>query len=536
MKKIQIFVLFLTLNFTANAQIFEAEEAELTTGATVGTNALRSEGAYVLLKEGNLTLEVHLDKKSYYNIYINAASTGGKKINAFAINGASLDFTLTEQSYSDILLVSKLPLDSGKHTIEIIKSWGWINIDYFKFEEQENGISFNIDQNPVTSNPTAEAKNLYNFLLDTYRQRIISGVMTLNPMDEVQWLKEQTGKEPALLGIDLMHCGRNYNWYNENEPISDARNYYNRNGIPAFTWHWRDPSRQTEEFYTSKTSFDISKINDENSAEYKAMIADIDYISQILLQLQNDSVAILWRPLHEAAGGWFWWGAKGPQPCKKLWHIMFDRMVNYHGLKNLLWVWTREPNDEEWYPGDDFVDIVGRDIYKDGDHSSQILEFLQMNSLYSGRKMLAISECGSFPDPNNLRNDEASWSFFMPWYGDFVRKSEYNPLSLWIKTMNHQHVITLDEMPDLRKYVRLNSLKKRKSSQVKVFPSVTKNLINIVSHNAIGKIQMYDVTGKNVYSETIQTKQANINISAFKTGIYIIKIAGSEPQKIIKTE
>jgi hypothetical protein len=102
--------------------------------------------------------------------------------------------------------------------------------------------------------------------------------------------------------------------------------------------------------------------------------------------------------------------------------------------------------------------------------------------------------------------------------------------------MNHQHVITLDEMPDLRKYVRLNSLKKRKSSQVKVFPSVTKNLINIVSHNAIGKIQMYDVAGKNVYSKTIQTKQANINISAFKPGIYIIKNAGSEPQKIIKTE
>ena len=276
--------------------------------------------------------------------------------------------------------------------------------------------------------------------------------MTLNSMDEINWLKSKTGKEPALIGLDFMHCGRGYTWYNDLTPVNDARNYYNRNGIPAFCWHWRDPLRKTEAFYTADTNFDISKINDENSPEYKAMIQDIDYISGLLKKLQDDGVPVLWRPLHEASGGWFWWGAKGPEPCKKLYRLMYDRMVNHNGLKNLIWVWTSQQNDTDWYPGDDVVDIVGRDIYKDGDHSSQILEFNQLNDDVNGKKMITLSESGSFPDADNLVKDGAAWSYFMPWYGDFVRDAKYNSLDLWKKMFAHDYVITLDEMPDLKSY------------------------------------------------------------------------------------
>ena len=74
-------------------------------------------------------------------------------------------------------------------------------------------------------------------------------------------------------------------------------------------------------------------------------------------------MALLWRPLHEASGKWFWWGAKGAAPCKALWNLMYDRMVNHHGLTNLIWVWNSDGADYEWYPGDDKVDILARDFY-----------------------------------------------------------------------------------------------------------------------------------------------------------------------------
>jgi len=315
---------------------------------------------------------------------------------------------------------------------------------------------FNINPNLVTPNATKEAIALYQFLKDNYGKKILSGVMTLNSFDETNWLKTNTGKEPAIVGLDFMHCNRNYTWYDNDQPIKDAKTYWDKNGIPVFVWHWRDPSRATEEFYTRNSSkptgtiFDVTKINDTASAEYKAMISDIDFVAAQLKKLQDQNVPVIWRPLHEAAGGWFWWGAKGAAACKKLYQVMFNRMVNYHGLKNLIWVWTREPNDDAWYPGDEYVDMVGRDIYKQGDHSSQINEFNSLNTLYGTKKMITLSECGSIPDVDNLITDNAAWSWFMSWYGDYTRSSTNNSLDLWKKMFSSAYVITLDEMPSLK--------------------------------------------------------------------------------------
>lgn len=314
----------------------------------------------------------------------------------------------------------------------------------------------NINATLVTLNPTFEANALYQFLRNNYGKKVLSGVMTLNSFDMTDWLKTNTGKEPAIIGLDFMHSGRNYNWYDNKQPIKDAKAYWDRNGIPVFVWHWRDPSFVTEEFYTKNnskpngTTFDITKINDTTSVEYKAMIRDIDYVSGLLKELQNQKVPVIWRPLHEAAGGWFWWGAKGAAPCKKLYQVMYDRMVNHNGLKNLIWVWTREPNDNSWYPGDEFVDIVGRDIYMEGNHTSQLTEFNAMNTLYGSKKMVTISECGSMPDVDNLVKDKAAWSWYMPWYGEHTKDPKHNSLDLWKKMFNHDYVITLDEMTSLK--------------------------------------------------------------------------------------
>ncbi len=457
MKKLKIksllTVLLISTGFLLSAQIFEAENATLAGGAEKIANSKSSGGFYVAQNEGNLTFDLSIAEEGFYNISVFAAAPGGNKINKFSIDGMSVDFSiLLNTNYVFQQVVSSLKLKQGNHQVKIIKSWGWIDIDYIKFDKVEDWNRFDISKTPVTPNPTDHTLKLYQFLYDNYGKKIISGAMTLHSMDEINWLKSNTGKEPALVGLDFMQCGRGYSWYYDEEPINDARKYYNKNGIPAFCWHWRDPLRKTEAFYTADTNFDVSKISDPNSAEYKAMIKDIDYISGLLKKLQNEDIPILWRPLHEASGGWFWWGAKGAQPCKTLYRLMYDRMVNYHGLKNLIWVWTSQQNDQSWYPGDDVVDIVGRDIYKDGDHSSQLLEFNQLNNDVKGKKMITLSESGSFPDVDNLVADEVPWSYFMPWYGDFVRSAKYNSLDLWKKMFAHNYVLTLDEMPNLKTY------------------------------------------------------------------------------------
>ncbi len=316
-KALTILVILLFVASSSFSQKYEAESATLAGGATKQASSAASGGFYVAQGEGNLTFNLNFPTEATYNIYIQVASPSGYKANNLVVDGTSITFATNQNaSYIKLKAVTFLKLAAGAHKIEITKSWGWINIDYIEFEKVDPSTKFNINKAMVTPNPTTETSKLYQFLYDNYGKKIISGVMD---MPESNWLKTNTGKSPALVGFDFLFCGRGYSdWYDENKPYNEAKALYDKNGIPAFSWHWRDPSRKTEEFYTDKTTFDISKITDINSAEYKAMIADIDYTANLLKRFQDNKIPILWRPLHEAAGGWFWWGAKGAAPCKKL--------------------------------------------------------------------------------------------------------------------------------------------------------------------------------------------------------------------------
>lgn len=535
MKKINAFIFFLLISVgIAFAQKFEAESATLAGGAAKQANGAASGGYFVSQGEGSLTFNLNFTAEATYNVYIQVAAPNGYKANNFVVDGTSITFATNQNSnYIRLKVISFLKLASGAHKIEITKSWGWINIDYIEFEKVDPATKFQINQTLVTPNPMTETARLYQFLYDNYGKKIISGVMD---MPESNWLKTNTGKSPALVGFDFLFCGRSYSWYDENKPFNEAKALYDKNGIPAFSWHWRDPLRKTEEFYTDKTTFDISKIFDQNSAEYKAILADIDYTANLLKRFQDNKIPVVWRPLHEAAGGWFWWGAKGAAPCKKLWQVMFDRMVNFHGLKNLIWVWTREPNDDDWYPGDEYVDIVGRDIYKEGDHSSQILEFNDMTSRYGGKKMVTISESGSFPDVDNLIKDAAAWSWFMPWNGDFTRLAKYNSLDLWKKMFASDYVLTLDEMPNLKTYVTppVTGMAIPEKSKFKVFPTFFDDLLHIQNSPAIGSVFVYSQTGACIKSFRDESTSAIISMAGLPTGMYLVKAANEAAVRVFK--
>ncbi|MFA5329719.1 MAG: glycosyl hydrolase [Prolixibacteraceae bacterium] len=528
-------IISLLISFQSIAQKYEAESATLAGGATKQANSSVSGGYFVAQGEGNLTFNLTFETEANYNIYIQVASPNGFKANNLVIDGTSITFS-TEQNSSYIRLkaASFVKMTAGSHKIQITKSWGWINIDYIEFENVDPTERFNINKTLVTPDPTDETKRLYQFLYDNYNKKIISGV---SEIDEADWLKANTGKSPALVGLDFLHCNRGYTWYDDNTPFNQGKAWFAKKGIVNFHWHWRDPSRITQEFYTNKTEFDVTKIFDETSGEYKAMISDIDYISGQIKRFQDQNIPVIWRPLHEAAGGWFWWGAKGPEACKKLWQVMFDRMVNVNGVHNLIWVWTHEPNDDAWYPGNEYVDIVGRDIYKTGDHTSQVLEFNDMTSRYGGKKMVTISESGSYPDVDNLIADGAGWSWFMVWNKDFVRSATYNPLDLWKKMFASDYVITLDEMPDMTTYTTPDSatgLQINTTEPLKVFPTIFKNQINIRSDQPLRKITVYNQLGRQIRQIKPESQNAVVSFYGMPAGMYLVKADKNPAVKVFK--
>ena len=324
--------------------------------------------------------------------------------------------------------------------------------------------AFNISTSLVTPNPTTQTVNLYNFLKQSFGTKVISGTMANHSTNiiEATWVHTQTGKWPAMTFFDLIdHTNLNQNWINYSAPLTLSKDWWNNNGVVGFSWHWRDPLTKSGSFYVPSaatspdkgTTFDILKVSDTNSAEYKAMIVDIDVIAGYLKEFKDAEIPVIWRPLHEASGAWFWWGAGGPEPCKALWKLMFDRLVNFHGLNNLIWVWTSDTKSSalNWYPGDEYVDIIGMDIYPGANHhESQYLEFNKIKEIFKGKKIIALTECGSVPDPALMKSTGDMWSWFMPWNGDFTESDNHNGVNWWKKFFNYDFVITRDKMPNLK--------------------------------------------------------------------------------------
>jgi mannan endo-1,4-beta-mannosidase len=80
-------------------------------------------------------------------------------------------------------------------------------------------------------------------------------------------------------------------------------------------------------FYTYGTTFNLTAALANTSSEnYALLVYDMDVIAWKLLELQAYIIPVIWRPLQEADGGWFWWGAYWVESCIKqvlrLWNHM----------------------------------------------------------------------------------------------------------------------------------------------------------------------------------------------------------------------
>lgn len=294
---------------------YEAENGTLTGGLSIQTSVAGYSGTgYVGIFENDgdaVTVTFSLAQEGWYRLFIGYAGPYGDKKNILGINGNSSEVSFPASATFTEVSFGRIWLREGSNTLAITESWGWFLLDYFRIEPDNTPeITVQLPYSLSTPSPHRETRRLWSYLMDSFTHNIHSGAMSLNAREEAEWLFSQTGKYPALIGLDFMNHTRNYSWYDKSVVVSEAGDWYNRNGLVAICWHWRDPSRATDEFYTSGTSFDISKITETTSAEYQAMLSDIDIIAGYLKQLNNDKIPVLFRPLHEASGGWFWWGAE----------------------------------------------------------------------------------------------------------------------------------------------------------------------------------------------------------------------------------
>ncbi|MFH1602247.1 MAG: glycosyl hydrolase [Candidatus Shapirobacteria bacterium] len=297
-----------------------------------------------------------------------------------------------------------------------------------------------------TANPSAslKAKQVLNYISNLPNQesnKVISGQFVgysseipLEFNRQAAGLNKITGKWPGLIGGDYAYWGTRPDYSKYNKVFID---YWKKGGLVTISWHAQNPWNGQGSSDRTGSSSGLKEIMTPGTSAYAAWISQLDWVAKGLTQLRDAGAVVLWRPLHEMNGCWFWWGCQNQEDYIGLWHQMFDYLTYAKELDNLLWVYSPNSVDGSWikpatfyYPGDNHVDIVGLDKYGD---TLQINGYEEMAAL---KKPFGLTEfgpggsCNNAPCPDGnfnyanfiaeIRDSYPEISFFLAWGDDSV--------------------------------------------------------------------------------------------------------------------
>ncbi|NLZ46644.1 MAG: beta-mannosidase [Clostridiales bacterium] len=464
---------------------FEGEAGELKGAAEVLDLSFLGEFSgtgFAMSPDANspINYQIEIPADGSYDINLVVAGDTDKGNGSIQVDGSVLSTFNVNSSKLKEEVVEKLFLTKGTHTLGIIKGTTTVYIDTLEIVPSKELDLSQYEVSNVLANPNANdtTKRLYNFLTDVYGKYIISGNYISENTGrgvesrEFKQLKNELGDYPAIMGLDLIDLTPSRVEHGTSSSVVlGALEWDKMGGIVSLCWHWNAPEDYLEVngkswdkgFYSEATNFDLKAALDKTDQKgYDCLIRDIDAIADALKELESYDVPILWRPLHEAGGDpvwnnpWFWWGSSGSEAYMELWKLMYDRLTNHHGINNLIWVWNAQ--NVGWYPGDEYVDIIGFDLYPDEhDASSQKETYDYIKASTGTNKIIALTENGAIPDPDICMADGARWAWFSVWNGEFTLKdsqisSQYTEMDLWKKVYTHDRVLTFSELPDLKSY------------------------------------------------------------------------------------
>lgn len=363
-----------------------------------------------------------------------AASTAESQAPAESGDGQLLSNPIALNSEGDIDMDTALAYETD---YEAMKAY---------FESREVDPTKPVSENAQTNEKTME---VWNYLRSVYGKQVITCQQMMgNECYEDLVFYNATNDLTAMKGYDFIFCTGSYH---SDDMIDEAIEWSKESGgLCAFTWHWNVPKDIDNPeggyaFYTSEiTNFSQVNAVTPGTKEYETVIHDIDLIAAKIQRMESEGVTILFRPLHEASGAWFWWGLQGRDSAtnevfQKLWYMIYDRLENYHKLTNIIWVWNGQNPHTAIHPN--AFDIEGIDRYYDQeDISAEALSTYyekcygelagydkycaELAGMDSTGKMMALTECGYIPDPDGIKAANTMWLYYMVWNGDFIYETD----------------------------------------------------------------------------------------------------------------
>ena len=252
----------------------------------------------------------------------------------------------------------------------------------------------------VDPHATDETRALFVNLKEVARDHILFGHQDALAYG-VTWKREAgrsdvrdvTGSHPAVYGWELGDLengvAANLDGVNFEDMKRWIRQGYKRGGVISISWHMDNPASGGSSWDTTRAVYTILP-GGEHHAKYRAWL---DRFADFAGDLKvgpftwlgfGERVPIIFRPFHEHTGSWFWWGGKNVRPdeYKALWRFTVEYLRDEKGLHNLLYAYSTDvfSSDEQYfafYPGDEYVDVLGFDDYHSLRREETVSEFVE---------------------------------------------------------------------------------------------------------------------------------------------------------------
>lgn len=298
--------------------------------------------------------------------------------------------------------------------------------------------------------------------------------LTQNYKASILALQKETSKVPAIFSID-------YAWESALDDYTEANailnKHLNHGGVVTVNMHPGNPFLGGGLYSKGTGTYKFDDLFTPGTKPYISWQATLEQVADGLQELQKRNHSILWRPLHEMNGDWFWWSSGdatqiSPAEFKKLWLSIYTYFTK-RNLNNLLWVYSPNSHHDKYstidvltlYPGDNLVDVVALDYYEDT--FSLINLNGSVDKLLSLNKPFGFSELGqksrekfnNLDVINTIKKNFQHTAFVIHWHTN-TDKIWPIPRSIIDNDnsnayINDKHVVTRD---DFRKII-LNNLK-----------------------------------------------------------------------------
>lgn len=365
--------------------------------------------------------------------------------------------------------------------------------------------------------------------------------------------KAVSGAHPAVLGSDF-HYYLEKNATEQGYHLEAVKWAFQQGCAITFDWHLSGRGTTTYE-YTETTKNLVNNIVLDQNGDRAWFLAELDKAINIInhdLVVNGERIPVVFRPWHEMGGNWFWWGTRATTPDH--YKAFYQLTVNYvkERTNSVLFCWSpNEPAGMNYYPGNDYVDVIGLDYYEVEESRLRSQLALLVDHAQANGKVAVLSETGYRINSDAageywnktllpaIRNDPTGKAKKIAWVLTWINSAWSFPYvphansgaaarQSFIAFRNSPDVLFADELPDL--YTPPGPLSTsqdvwRPAFSLQIVPSSGgEYAIKLDGFKSQTEITIYDLTGRIALKRLVEGELTVIPVEGMlQPGLYLLR-------------